>query len=164
MSEIESQLKSLKVNTQRQSLGSMHHIRDQKPSIIQDLPHSCKYVNSFEVYDSCKYDRSNIVDVRNVNKESKINVNTTFVNNYDDSNIFDVRHVNKVKKVKSTCVNNHNNSDNEKLKRRRCYVCFCNQRVCLRGLASVGDVSPCIIVVEVASWKGGSNIRFSVKL
>ena len=55
----------------------------QKPSIIQDLPHSCKYVNSFEVYDSCKYDRSNIVDVRNVNKESKINVNTTFVNNYD---------------------------------------------------------------------------------
>ena len=33
-----------------------------KSCITQDLPHSCKYVyvNSSEVYDSCKYDDSNI--------------------------------------------------------------------------------------------------------
>ena len=63
---------------------------NSKSSIIQDLPHSCKYVNSSEVYGSCKYDGSNIVDFRNVNKEKKINVNTTFANNYDDSNIVHV--------------------------------------------------------------------------
>ena len=162
MSEIESQLKSLTVNTQRQGLVNMLHKRDlrckkckekilsdcwhcfkrpctffsrqtgklvevtecggypvmercveppivvphsvlgenSKSGIIQDLPHSCKYVNSSDVYDSCKYDDSNIVDVRNVNK---------------------------VNKVKSTYVNNHNNSYNEKLFRRCCYVCLCKE-------------------------------------
>ena len=71
-----------------------------KSEIIRDLPHSCKNVNSSDVYDSCKYDDSNIVDVRNVNEVSK---------------------------VKRAYVNNHNNSDNEKLVRRRCYVCLCKE-------------------------------------
>ena len=44
------------------------------------------------MYDSCKYDDSNIVDVRSVNKENKI----TFVNKFDDNNNVHVRNVNKV--------------------------------------------------------------------
>ena len=44
------------------------------------------------MYDSCKYDDSNIVDVRNANKENKI----TFVNKFDDNNNVYDRNVNKV--------------------------------------------------------------------
>ena len=102
------------------------------------------------MYDSCKYDGINIGDVMNVNEENKINVNITFVNNYDDSNIVDVRHVNKVNKVKSTFVNNHNNSDKEKLERKRCYVCLCKKSKHGRFSVCAG-LSPCIIVVEVSS-------------
>ena len=42
-------------------------------------------------------------------------------------------------------------------------MCVFVKRVYMRNLASVGVFSSCIIVVEVASWKGGSNIRFYVK-
>ena len=68
----------------------------------------------------------------------------------------------KVNKAKSAYINNHNshnnNSDNEKL-----VLCAFVKRVSMTGLVSVGVVSPFIIVVEVASWTGGSNIRSSVK-
>ena len=46
--------------------------KNSKSCITRDLPPSCKYVNSFEVYESWKYDDSNIVDVRSINKENKI--------------------------------------------------------------------------------------------
>ena len=40
---------------------------------------------------SCEYDDSNIVGARNINKEIKINVKTTFVNKCDVSNTVNVR-------------------------------------------------------------------------
>ena len=43
-------------------------------------------------------------------------------------------------------------------------MCVFVKRVSKRGLVSVGLVSPCIIVAGVTSEKGGSNIKFSVKL
>ena len=108
-----------------------HSILDEnsKSGITQDLSHSCKYANSFEAYGSCNYDDSNIVDVKSVSKENKINTKTTFFNKYDDNNTVDVRNENKVRKVnvKSTSVNDHNNSDNEKPERKRCYVCLCKE-------------------------------------
>ena len=102
---------------------------NSKSCITQHLPHSCKYVyiNSSEVYESCKYNDSNIVDVRSVKKENKINVKTTFVNNYDGNNTVDVRNVNKLNKVKGTSVNNHNNYDNRELQRVCCYACLCKE-------------------------------------
>ena len=69
-----------------------------KSCITRDLPSSCKYVNSSEVYDNWKYDDSNIVGIRSVNKENKINVKTTFVNKQDNNNTVDVRNVSKVNK------------------------------------------------------------------
>ena len=56
--------------------------KNASTGINQDLPHDCKYVSSLEVYDSCKYDDSKIVDVRD--KENQINVKTSFVNRYDN--------------------------------------------------------------------------------
>ena len=97
--------------------------KNSTSGVIQDLPHSCKYVNSSDMYDNCKYDESNIVDVRNVNK---------------------------VNKVKSTYVNSHNNSDNEKLLRRAA-MCVFVKRISMKGLASVQVVRPYIIVAKVAS-------------
>ena len=108
------------------------------------------------MYDSCKYDGINIIDVRNVNEEeNKINVNTTFVNNYDDNNIVDARHVNKVSKVKSTCVNNHNNSDKEKLERKHCYVCLCKKRKHERFRVCGGcqSVYYCSRSCQLKGWK-----------
>ena len=101
------------------------------------------------MYDSCKYDDSNIVDVRNANKENKI----TFVNKFDDNNNVYDRNVNKVLLWIIT---------KSLLMRRRCCVRLRKQSKYER-LVSLGVVSRCIIVAEVASWKGGSNIRFSVK-
>ena len=84
------------------------------------------FVNSFEVYDSCKYDDSIIVDVSRVNKENKIHVKTTFVNKCDDSNTVYVTNINKENKVnvKRASVNNYNNSGNEKRERRRAICVF----------------------------------------
>ena len=62
-----------------------------KSGITQDFPHSCTYVNSYEVQNSCEYDDSNIVGARNINKEIKINVKTTFVNKFSVSNTVNVR-------------------------------------------------------------------------
>ena len=45
---------------------------NSKSGISQDLPNSCKYVTNSEVYDNCKYDGSNFVDISSVNKENKI--------------------------------------------------------------------------------------------
>ena len=51
----------------------------------------------------------------------------------NESSMPNVKNANKLNNViiKSTSVNNHNNSDNEKLK--RCYVCLCKRRVTMRG-------------------------------
>ena len=129
--------------------------KNSKSGIIQDLPHSGKYINSSKVYDICKYDGINIADVRNVNEENKIDVNTTFVHNYDDSNIVDVRHVNKVNKVKSTCVNIYNNSEKEKLERKRCYVCLCKESKHERFSVCGGfqSVHYCSRSCQLKGWK-----------
>ena len=102
--------------------------KNSKSGVIQDLPHSRKHVNSFDMYDSCKYDESNIVDVRNVNK---------------------------VNKVKSTYVNSHNNSDNEKLLRRRCYVCLCKENKHERFSVCAGcqTVYYCSESCQLKGWK-----------
>ena len=50
--------------------------KSSKSGFTQDLQHTCKYVNSSEAYGSCKYEGSNIIDVKSVNKENKINVKT----------------------------------------------------------------------------------------
>ena len=86
---------------------------NSESAITQDLPHSCKYFNSSEVYDSCKYDDSNIIGVRIVNKEKKINVKTTFVNKSDGNNTVDIRNVNKVHSVnvKNVPADDCNNSN-----------------------------------------------------
>ena len=107
--------------------------------------------------DSCKYNDSNVVDVSCENKENKINVKTTFVNKRDDNNTVDVRNVNKVNKVnvKSTSVNNHNNSDNEKLERRRA-MCVFVKRVSIRSLACVRGCQSmyyCIRNCQLKRWK-----------
>ena len=50
------------------------------------------------MYDNWKYDDSNIVDIKSVNKENTINVKTTFVNKQDNNNTVDVRNVSKANK------------------------------------------------------------------
>ena len=109
--------------------------KNSTSGVIQDLPHSCKYVNSSDMYDNCKYDESNIVDVRNVNK---------------------------VNKVKSTYVNSHNNSDNEKLLRRRCHVCLCKENKHERFSVCAGcqTVYYCSESCQLKGWK---RHRFLVK-